>query len=37
MGQAWRRHWENLSIFFVYPQDIRKAVYITNAIESRFI
>ena len=34
IGQSWRRHWENLSTFFVYPQDIRKAIYTTNAIES---
>ena len=34
IGQSWRRHWENLSPFFVYPQDIRKAIYTTNAIES---
>ncbi|OCG41824.1 hypothetical protein A9G25_03520 [Gilliamella sp. Bif1-4] len=34
IGQAWRRHWENLSPFFVYPQDIRKAIYKTNAIKS---
>ena len=34
IGQSWRRHWENLSTFFVYPLDIRKAIYTTNAIES---
>lgn len=33
IGQTWRRHRENLSPFFVYPKDIRKALYTTNAIE----
>lgn len=27
-------HWENLNTFFVYPPDIRKVIYTTNAIES---
>ncbi|KLN96966.1 hypothetical protein VK86_07125 [Moellerella wisconsensis] len=27
-------HWENLNTFFAYPDDIRKAIYTTNAIES---
>ncbi len=26
--------WENVNTFFVYPDDIRKAIYTTNAIES---
>ena len=34
IGQFWRRHWENLSTFFVYPKDICKVIYTTNAIES---
>lgn len=32
--QSWRRKWENLSAYFRYPLDIRKVIYITNAIES---
>lgn len=32
--QSWRRKWENLSAYFRYPADIRKAIYTTNAIES---
>src|SRR5215510_13434761 len=32
--QSWERHWENLSEFFKYPPEIRKAIYTTNAIES---
>lgn len=34
ISQSWRRHWDNLATFFAYPQDIRKAIYTTNAIES---
>ncbi len=30
---SWRRHWANLNTLFNYPQDIRKAIYTTNAIE----
>ena len=31
---SWRRHWNDLSEFFKYPPEIRKAVYTTNAVES---
>jgi len=34
ISQMWRRHWENLITLFDYPDDIRKAIYTTNAIES---
>lgn len=34
ISQSWLRNWENLSTFFAYPGDIRKAIYTTNAIES---
>ena len=32
--QSWKQHWENLSEFFKYPPEIRRAIYTTNAIES---
>lgn len=32
--QIWRRNWDNLSTFFTYPDEIRKVIYTTNAIES---
>ena len=32
--KSWDRHWEDLIEFFKYPQEIRKAIYTTNAIES---
>ena len=31
---SWHNHWENLNTLFSYPEDIRKAIYTTNAIES---
>jgi putative transposase len=32
--RLWRERWEYLSNFFQFPNDIRKAIYTTNAIES---
>ncbi|HIE4216252.1 TPA: IS256 family transposase [Proteus mirabilis] len=32
--QSWRRKWDNLSAYFRYPENIRKVIYTTNAIES---
>lgn len=32
--KSWRSKWENLSIYFKYPADIRRAIYTTNAIEA---
>ena len=34
ISRSWRTHWQNLNTLFNYPQDIRKAIYATNAIES---
>jgi transposase-like protein len=34
ISRSWRAHWHNLNTLFNYPQDIRKAIYTTNAIES---
>ncbi len=34
IGQSWRRNWENVIPFFVFPEDIRRIIYTTNAIES---
>lgn len=31
---SWQRNWENLSTFFAYPPEIRRAIYTTNSIES---
>jgi len=34
ISRSWKSHWENLNTLFQYPEDIRKAIYTTNAIES---
>ena len=34
IGKSWDAHWEQLSVFFGYSEEIRKAIYTTNAIES---
>ncbi|MBL4773675.1 MAG: transposase [Alcanivoracaceae bacterium] len=31
---SWFNNWKNLITIFDYPEDIRKAIYTTNAIES---
>jgi putative transposase len=32
--QSWNNKWENLSVYFKYPPEIRKVIYTTNIIES---
>lgn len=32
--RSWKANWQNLNTLFNYPEDIRKAIYTTNAIES---
>ncbi|MDG2784084.1 IS256 family transposase [Vibrio parahaemolyticus] len=34
ISRSWTTHWDNLNTLFNYPEDIRKAIYTTNAIES---
>ncbi len=34
ISRQWRRHWDHLTPFFAFPQEIRKVIYTTNAIES---
>ena len=34
ISKSWINKWENLSVFFEYPQDIRKVIYTTNPLES---
>ena len=31
---SWQSKWDNLSVYFKYPADIRKVIYTTNIIES---
>ena len=33
ISQSWRENWPNLSTYFKYPQEMRKLIYTTNAIE----
>ena len=32
--QSWRNNWEELTVFFEYPVEIRKVIYTTNVIEN---
>lgn len=34
IAKSWRNHWLNLSTIYEYPEEIRKVIYTTNAIES---
>lgn len=34
ISRSWRSHWENLNTLYNYPEEIRRAIYTTNAIES---
>jgi putative transposase len=34
ISKMWHRNWENLITIFDYPDEIRKIIYTTNAIES---
>lgn len=31
---CWRNNWEDLTVFFEFPVDIRKIIYTTNLIEN---
>ena len=33
ISQSWRANWPNLSTYFKYPQEVRRLIYTTNAIE----
>jgi putative transposase len=34
ISQSWRRNWERLVPFLAYPEEIRRVIYTTNAVES---
>jgi putative transposase len=34
IGKLWRRHWAGVSPQFAYPEEIRRAIYTTNVVES---
>lgn len=31
--KSWQNHWEELAAFFQFPQEIRRLIYTTNAVE----
>jgi len=33
ISQSWRENWANLSTYFKFPQEVRRLIYTTNAIE----
>lgn len=34
IARMWQRHWAGISPLFAYPEEIRRAVYTTNVVES---
>ena len=34
ISRSWLNHWQQVIPFFAFPEDIRKAIYTTNTIES---
>jgi putative transposase len=34
IGRLWRDNWERVIPFFAFPEEVRKVVYTTNAVES---
>lgn len=34
ISKSWLNHWQRIIPFFAFPQEIRKVIYTTNAIES---
>jgi putative transposase len=34
IGQIWRRAWSEVIPFFAFPEEVRKIIYTTNAIEA---
>lgn len=32
--RSWEAHWDDLNEFFAYPEEIRRVIYTTNAIEA---
>ena len=34
IGKLWRRHWAGIVPLFAFPEEIRRAIYTTNVVES---
>ena len=33
ISKSWRENWANLSTYFKFPEELRRLIYTTNAIE----
>ena len=33
IGKLWKEHWERIIPFFAFPEEVRKVIYTTNAVE----
>lgn len=34
IAMSWRRHWQEVIPFFAFPDEVRRIIYTTNAIEA---
>jgi len=34
ISASWLEHWEQITPFLAYPQDVRRVIYTTNSIEA---
>jgi putative transposase len=34
IGKSWRQHWDRIIPMFLFPEEIRRTIYTTNAVES---
>ena len=34
--QSWRDKWDNLTVYFEYPEDTRKVIYVTESFHRQF-
>ena len=32
--RSWRNQWENLAVYFQYPEEVRKAIYTASAVQA---
>ena len=32
--KSWRSKWDNLAVYFKYPEEVRRVIYTTNAVEA---
>ncbi len=37
IAALWRRHWQQVIPFFAFPDEVRRIIYTTNAVESRLV